>query len=337
LSPGSVYFTTPRGVTRVFRQTNIELATRAVRESSSFTSQAIEADVRPIRYGVATSGIGLITRYQGPDNFYEAMLRNNGRVELRRVASGNSRVLASAAFDAAPNHYYRLRLESVGTLHRVYVDGRLLVDADSSGPTHGRAALTTDRAAGEFDNVVVTPSPFTTIYANDFEGGAAGPWSFSGAGFWNLAPGTSTTWFQSSIAGDARASIGVPAHDQVVRVRARLNTFATPTGDQERWFGLMARHADPQNFYFLSLRSSNTLSLRKVVDGTVTILRTTPFAVQPGTWYQLRLDAIGNRLRAYVNGVLLLETTDFSIATGNAGPAMFKAATEYDDFAVYQP
>jgi ABC-type amino acid transport system permease subunit len=99
----------------------------------------------------------------------------------------------------------------------------------------------------------------------------------------------------------------------------------------------MARHVDPQNFYFLSLRSSNTVSLRKVVDGTVSILRSAPFAVQPGTWYQLRLDAIGNRLRAYVNGVLLLETTDQSIASGNAGPAMFKAATDYDDFAAYQP
>jgi len=334
---GSRFFTTPRGVTRVFRQTNMLIPAIAVREASDFTSQAVEADVRPLVYGASGSGIGLVTRYQGPQNFFEAMLRNNGRVELRRMAGGGSRVLASAAFNAAPNRYYRLRLESVGTLHRVYVDGRLLVDADSSGPTHGRAALVTDRAQGEFDNVVVTPSPFTTIYANDFEAGAAGPWSFSGSGFWNLAPGTSTTWFQSSIAGDARASIGVPAHDQVVRARVRLDTFASPTGTQERWFGLMARHVDERNFYFLSLRSSNTLSLRKVVDGTVTTLRTTPFAVLPASWYQLRLDAVGNRLRGYVNGVLLLETTDASIFTGNAGPAMFKAAADYDDFSVYQP
>jgi len=336
-SAGSRFFTTPRGITRVFRQTNVLQPAIAVREASDFTSQAIEADVRPILYGVAGSGVGLVTRYQGPQNFFEAMLRSNGRVELRRVAGGGSRVLASAAFNAPPHRYYRVRLESVGTLHRVYVDGRLLVDADSSGPTHGRAALVTDRAQGEFDNVVVTPSPFTTLYANDFEGGAAGPWSFTGSGFWNLAPGASTTWFQSSIAGDARASIGVPAHDQVVRTRARLDTFATPTGTQDRWFGLMARHVDARNFYYLSLRSSNTISLRKVVDGTVTTLRSAPFAVLPGTWYQLRLDAVGNRLRGYVNGTLLLETIDASIVNGNAGPAMFKAAADYDDFAAYQP
>ena len=192
----------------------------------------------------------------------------------------------------------------------MYVDGRLLVDADSSGPTHGRAALVTDRAQAEFDNVVVSPTLHTTMYTNDFENGSAGPWTHTGIGFWNLWTGMSTVYFQSSVAGDARASIGAPADDQIVRARTRLDTFATPSGTQERWFGLMARHVDERNYYFLSLRSSNTVSLRKVVDGSVTSLATVPFTVLPSIWYQLRLDAVGNRLRAYVDGVLLLEATD---------------------------
>ena len=97
-----------------------------------------------------------------------------------------------------------MRLESVGTLHRVYVDGRLLVEADSSGPTHGRAALVTNNTQGEFDNVIVSPTLLTTMYATDFEAGTRGPWTFSGTGFWNLASAASTVLFQSSIAGDAR-------------------------------------------------------------------------------------------------------------------------------------
>jgi hypothetical protein len=256
---------------------------------------------------------------------------------LRRMAGGTSRVLASAAFPIATGRSFRVRLESIGTLHRVFVDGRLLVDADSSGATHGRAALITDRAQAEFDNVVVSPTLHTTLYANDFESGAAGPWRHTGIGFWNLWTGLSTVYFQSSVAGDARASIGVPADDQVVRVRARLDTFATPSGTEERWFGLMARHTDERNYYYLALRSSNTIALRKIVNGTVTTLASAAFPVLPTTWYQLRLDAIGNRLRAYVNGVLLLEATDASHASGNSGPVMFKAATDYDDFQSYQP
>jgi hypothetical protein len=336
-SAGSQFSTAPRGITRVYRQLNLALEARAVLNASDFTSQAVEVDLRPIRFGVSGSGVGVATRYQNPQNFFDAILRSTGRVELRRMAGGSLRVLASAAVPVNTGRNYRLRLESVGTLHRVFVDGRLVVDADSAGPTHGRAAVVTDRAQAEFDNVIVSPTLHTTMYASDFEGGRVGPWTFTGPGYWNLWPGLSTVFYQSSIAGDARASIGVPTGDQVVRARARLDTFASPSGSQERWFGLMARHVDERNFYYLSLRSSNTVALRKVVDGTVTSLGSASFTVQPGTWYDLRLDAVGNRLRGHVNGALVLEATDSSLASGNSGPVMFRAATDYDDFAAYQP
>jgi hypothetical protein len=335
-SAGSAFGTAPRGISRVLRQTEIALATRAVLDDSDFTSEAIETDARVIRFATSSSSIGLATRYQDPANFFEAILRSDGRAELHRMAGGTRRLLAAAAFRLVPARNYRLRFESIGTLHRLFVDGRLVVDADSAGPSHGRAALLTDRALAEFDNVIVSPTIRTTMYANDFEAGP-GPWTRTGLGFWNLTVGGSTVYSQSSVAGDARASIGVPADDQIVRVRARLDTFATPTGTQERWFGLMARHVDDQNFYFLALRSSNIVSLCKVVDGATTTLASAPFPVLPATWYQLRFDAIGNTLRAYVNGVLLLETTDGTLPRGNSGPAMFKAATDFDDFSAYQP
>jgi hypothetical protein len=336
-SPGSAFATAVHGVSRVYRQSQIEGEARAVLDGAFFRSEAVEADLRIIGFGVSGSGAGLATRYQNPQNFYEAMLRNTGRVELRRMASGSTRMLASAAFPVAVNRNYRVRIESVGTLHRVLIDGKVILEADATGPTAGRAALVTDRAQAEFDNVFVSPALVTTMYANDFQD-AAGPWTHTGLGFWNLRlRGSNQIYSQSSIAGDARASIGVPAGDQIVRTRARLDTFASATGTQERWFGLMARHADDQNFYYLSMRSSQTVSLRKVVNGRVTELARRPLSVKPAVWYRLRLDAIGNRLRGYVNDTLWLEATDDSLPGGNSGPVMFKAATDYDEFVAYQP
>ncbi|HET9861881.1 MAG TPA: hypothetical protein VFP37_00445 [Steroidobacteraceae bacterium] len=336
-SPGSAFATATRGVSRVFRQSQIQGEARAVLDAAFFRSEAVEADVRIIGFGASGSGAGLATRYQNPQNFYEAMLRNTGRVELRRMASGTSRMLASAAFPVAANRNYRLRVESVGRLHRVLVDGKVVLEADASGPTAGWAALVTDRAQAEFDNVTVSPTLATTIYSNDFQD-AAGPWTHTGLGFWNLkSRGSNQIYSQSSIAGDARASIGVPTGDQIVRARARLDTFASPTGTQERWFGLTARHVDDRNFYYLSMRSSQRVSLRKVVNGRVVELASRPLSVQPAVWYRLRLDAVGNRLRAYVNDTLWLETTDDSLPSGSAGIAMFKAATDYDEFLAYQP
>jgi hypothetical protein len=197
--------------------------------------------------------------------------------------------------------------------------------------------VTTDRTAADFDNVIVTPTPFTTVYAANFEGASPGPWTLTGFGLWRQWRGESTVYFQSSIAGDARASIGAPADDQVVRVRARLDTFASPTGTQERWFGLMARQVDSSNYYYLSLRSSNTLSLRKLVDGVPVVLATANYTVLPATWYNLRLDAVGDELRAYVNGTLRLEVRDSTHERGRSGLVMFKTAADYDDFVAYQP
>jgi len=174
------------------------------------------------------------------------------------------------------------------------------------------------------------------MYATDFEK-CPGPWTHTGLGFWNLTVDATTVYSQSSIAGDARASIGVPTDDQIVRVRTRLDTFATPNGTQERWFGVMARRVDDENFYLLALTNANTLSLRKVVGGTVTTLANATFPVLPANWYQLRFDAIGTTLRGYINGVLRVEATDDALVRGNSGPAMYRTAADFDDFSAYQP
>jgi len=337
-SAGSAFATASAGASRVYRQSQRNLAARSVYAAADWTNEAIEADVRIRRFQGVDSGVGVTTRFQGENtNYFEATLRNTGRVELRRSASGTLRTLASAAFTPSVDRTYRLRLESIGTQHRVYIDGNLLLDVDAGGATHGRAAVVTDHAEADFDNVVITPSPRTTMYRTDFEAATVGPWTRTGFGFWNLWSGASQMWFQSSVAGDARASIGAPADDQVVRVRARLDTFAAPDGAQERWFGVMARQTDSRNYYYLTLRSSNTLSLRKLVNGVATPLATTAFTVAPSTWYDLRLEAVGNQIRAYVDGTLRLEATDDSHARGTSGPVMYKTAADFDDFFAYQP
>lgn len=336
-STGSAYTAVVSGPSRLLRQSVTDIETRAIYSPADWTNVAIETDVRPRAFAATDSGVGLATRWQGAHNFFDVVVRSNGIVELRRMASSKLRTLASTRVSIVNGRNFRLRLESIGTQHRVYLDRRLILEADATGPTHGRAVLTTDRAAADFDNVLVTPTPFTTLYATNFEGESPGPWEFSGFGLWSQWSGASKVFFQSSVAGDARAAIGAPADDQVVRVRARLDTFASPTGAQERWFGLMARAVDEQNYYYLTLRSSNSLSLRKLVNGVGSELARVPFTVAPATWYDLRLEAVGDELRGYVNGFLRLEATDTTHARGRSGPVMFKTAADYDDFLAYQP
>ena len=75
---------------------------------------------------------------------------------------------------------------------------------------------------------------------------------------------------------------------------------------QNQWFGIAARYRDDSDYYYLTVRNSNTVSLRRLVNGAVTVFGTAPLTVRPNTWYDLRLDAVGNELRSRVRELLRL-------------------------------
>lgn len=191
------------------------------------------------------------------------------------------------------------------------------------------------RTRADYDNVVVSPNPQTTLFTDDFEIDNTW-WLPEGVGQWRVVTeGTTRIYQQSSVAGGARSVTGVSiTDDQIISARAKATAFGTGAG---RWFGLMARYQDSNNYYYITVRNDNTVSLRKLVNGGVSVLDTAPLNVTTNTWYALRLETIGDSLRAYVNGRLLLEASDTSFEQGSYGIAMYKAATRADDFNVVQP
>src|SRR4029079_3708299 len=97
---------------------------------------------------------------------------------------------------------YRVRLESIGSNHKVYVDGKQLLDVDDATAAQtGSAGLAMYRARADFDNVVVSPSPHTSIFKNDFSAHTGG-WDVNGGGQWQLQAGAVG---QNSIGGGASA------------------------------------------------------------------------------------------------------------------------------------
>jgi hypothetical protein len=113
-------------------------------------------------------------------------------------------------------------------------------------------------------------------------------------------------------------------------------TFAG-TGSGDRWFGALARYTNETNYYYLSLRSGGSVSLRKVTNGTVTVLGSATLPVTVGRWYSLRLEAVGSRLRGYVDGKLLLEATDSTHPQGKSGLVTYRTAAEYAGYRALRP
>src|SRR5687767_5647945 len=108
-------------------------------------------------------------------------------------------------------------------------------------------------------------------------------------------------------------------------------------GADDPWVGVMARYNNAGNYVYVSLRRSSTVTLRKLVDGSILQLGSAVLNVTPNTWYTVRLEAIGSRLRTYVNGRLVLEATDAQPVIGRVGLVTYRTAADFDDIRAVVP
>jgi hypothetical protein len=95
----------------------------------------------------------------------------------------------------------------------------------------------------------------------------------------------------------------------------------------------------------VSLRSNNTVTLRRLVGGNVYPVAEVPYTVTAGNWYSLRLEIVAGLTRVIINDKVVIATNaDYgptqrytSIEYGAVGLVSYRAAGDYDDFLAYQP
>lgn len=334
---GSSFAVATSGTQRVYRQSATNGNATALLNDTDWRNQSIEADITPTAFVGSDRWFGLAVRYADAANYYYVTVRSSNVIQLKKIVNGVFQTLESMPLPVTLNRTYRIRLEAVGTFINVHVNGQRVLHVSDDSLDQGQAAVMMFRTRADYDNVIVTPNPFLRLFQTDFFGAGPDifPWT-APAGHWIFTSDGSPTkvFTQTQAAGGARAVIGVDADDQIVQVRARADSFG-PGAD--RWFGLMARYVDDGNYYYVTVRSSNVVSLRKLVNGAIHVIAEAPMTVSRGTWYTLKLEAVGNSLRAYVNGRLVAQGTDNSHAAGRYGLAMYKTAASYDDVLVYQP
>jgi hypothetical protein len=323
--------TTP--TTRVYRQTSVAADATTVLNNVDWTDQSIQVDVQPTAFSGSDRWFGMAVRRSDAANYYYLTARSSGVLQLKKMVGGSFETLGSVNLPITTGADYRLRLEAIGTTIKAYVDGHEVLQAIDSSLTHGRAALMTYKTAANFDNVIVSPSPQATLLfdQDEFYNGVWTPV----AGAWNRAVWSDDwVYYQSDIAAGASSIVGSTVADQ--SLEARVQESHTGTGTQP-WFGLLARYQDANNYYYVTVRNSQEISLRRLLNGSVLVLDAAPFTVYTGVWYSLRLETIQDQLRVYVDGRLVLEATDSAIAEGRQGAVMYKAAVRYDNVLITQP
>jgi hypothetical protein len=174
---------------------------------------------------------------------------------------------------------------------------------------------------------------FAGTQQDNFESGNFARWTPT-AGIFSVATnGATRVLRQSSLTGDAGAYLtAIDWRDQSIEADLRpLEYFGN-----DRWFGLVARRVDANNYYYVTFRAGGQISLRRVLNGVVTQLANNwaipPF--QPGRNYRVRLEAVGDQLAVSVDGIPRLYVKDTSFTHGHPGIAGYRTRFEADNVMV---
>lgn len=332
---GSTFTLATSGYTRVYRQA------RTSGLSASFLptvlqNQSIQAETTITSVDGTDRWAGLVTRRTDDANYYYVTLRASGAVELRRMLNGVFTTLAAENVPVPLGQKFRLRLESIASTHRVYLNDQPLLVARDAALSSGTAGVMAYRAGADYDNVIVSPAPFTTIYdtpnfRNELDIDIWEP------GIAMVSGGMSL----SSTQGIANTRIGAMTEDQIVQTRVRPTSFVEP----DNWVGLMARYQDDRNYLYVSLRGRGVISLWRRTNGAITQLATQRYPVTVGQTYTLRLEVVNNLTRVFVNDQQILSSAadpgptypDHSGQKSRVGLIVNKATAVYENFLAYQP
>ncbi|MDG4764702.1 pectate lyase [Solwaraspora sp. WMMD406] len=136
---------------------------------------------------------------------------------------------------------------------------------------------------------------------------------------------------QGGTSANARAVAGDPGWtDYTVAVRVKPTAF----NGSDRFVAVLARVASTTSYYYLALRSSDRVELKRLVGGSSTTLASASLPVDTGTWYTLRLTVAGTTLTGQVDGGPTLTATDTRYVSGGVGVATFNASANVDDVVV---
>jgi len=328
---GGSFNVTSNGTSLVYRQSNTAGNAAALLSNVSSADQSIQADIVPRAFDGADRWFGLVARYVNASNYYYVTARSSGGILLKKMVGGSFTTLAVAPLTVSLNRTHRLRLEAVGDHIRVLVNEKPLLmvrDDDLSG---GQPGVMMYRTRADYDNVLVNANPGVPALVDNFE--IQRITLRTPSGVWSRVSGVAR---QEDLSGGAQLLTATTySANQIVEADLRPTQFS----GADRWIGLAARYVDANNYVYATLRTSNTLQIKKLVNGAIQTLASVPFSVAANTTYRVRLETVGTRIRVYVNGELQLEASDTSSApeASAAGVAMYRTAADVDNFSLFHP
>jgi hypothetical protein len=115
--------------------------------------------------------------------------------------------------------------------------------------------------------------------------------------------------------------------------------FKPISGSIDRAAGIIFHVQDENNYYILRANAlENNVDIRKYVNGRRITLKITSIEVLAGQWQELRVEVVGNQIQGFLNGELVVETSDDTFQSGKVGLwTKADSVTCFDDVEVRAP
>jgi len=284
--------------------------------------QFVEADVR---YSGKTHGVGVLARVDPLLKTGYLAYIEGGRAHLASI-SGTTRQWLAWSTDIYGEGTYKLRIEAEGSMMRVFVNGKLVIEKQDTKYATGRhAGLRFNQGAADADMFAdnLTAGIFSTDMTDEFSTDSSASYTaFTGAMTVSGGAAHGKTWT------DTRALHNTPieSDDQFVEADVRYS-------GKTHGAGLLLRGDIATKTAYLAYFESGQIHLAAVSGSTRLWLARSNSTFTEST-YRLRMEAEGTTLRIFVNGQLALEKQDAKYATGrHAGLRFNQGAADADMFA----
>jgi hypothetical protein len=317
------------------------LAIGVMSDSDWIDMQRVEVDVTPT-YG--TGGwVGLVARYVDAENYYYVRIRDDRTFGIYKRVNGVDTLLHDDYFYNQPPATFRATFDVTANRITATFSFQTGVTIFDNSLTHGRGGVATFMARADFDDVHVGGTETYSLFerawgfsGSDYEFGMdvlSGDWAVLDDG--DPENSSLTGLWQRDTSGNAVAVIGVPVQNQEVNARMKLTSYAA--SQQGAWFGLLARYVDARNHYYVTVRSTGQIQIRKIVNGVITVLATSNFTAVPNRYYEVQFLVINDQLHLYVDQTLVANAHDRDLTSGRYGIATYRTAANWDAFWVLQP
>ncbi|WP_343274651.1 PA14 domain-containing protein, partial [Ligaoa zhengdingensis] len=293
-----------------------------------FTITALRNNMSIPNMGFIVRGSNYTPTCDGANGYYAGIgiQDGNGFIQVGRMDAGVWNELANVKLGAMSyGETHRLKVVAVGPRIRVYLDDETepRVDVYDSTYTEGSVAIRGFNVKGVIDNIVVSTAP---RYEADFENENTSEWTKTTG--WSIENGELTA---STAAVALVGNLGWTDYEYVADV--------TPAADNAV-VGLALRGDLKQNHmngYYVALDAeADRIQVIKVTAGVPEVLDEADLVVDSGATYELKVRAVNNGIRVYVDGDEdpVLKVIDNSYFNGKAGVAVIKGAGSFDNVVV---